>query len=67
MPFVSSDPNAWMRPYLEAIASREGFAHLAMPLQFAALSEAVAADHPRKAASLRQILDLPSQRARRHG
>jgi hypothetical protein len=24
--FVSSDPSAWMRPYYEEVASREGFA-----------------------------------------
>jgi hypothetical protein len=28
VPFVSSDPDAWMRPYYEAVASREGFALL---------------------------------------
>jgi hypothetical protein len=63
VPFVSSDPDAWMRPYYEAIASREGFAHLAIPTQFATLVNAIAQDHPAWAAKLRDIDDLPSQRA----
>jgi hypothetical protein len=37
VPFVSSDPNAWMRPYFGAVASNEGFADLAIPLRFTAL------------------------------
>jgi hypothetical protein len=63
VPFVSSDPDAWMRPYYEAVASREGFAHVAIPVQFAALVNAIAQDHPSKAAKLREIDDLPWQRA----
>jgi hypothetical protein len=60
--FVSSNPQEWMRPYYEAVAS-QGFAHLAIPLKFAAFVEAIAADYPTKAAKLREILDLPSQQA----
>jgi len=52
-----------MRPYYEAVASRRGFAHLAIPLQFATLVDAIAVDHPAKAAKMREITDLPSQRA----
>ena len=63
VPFVSSDPDAWMRPYYDAIASREGFALLPIPIQFAALVDAIAHDHPSKAAKLGEIDDLPSQRA----
>ena len=63
VPFVSSDPDAWMRPYFEAVASREGFALLPIPIQFAALVDAIAQDHPSKAVKLREIDDLPSQRA----
>ena len=37
-------PHAWMRPYYEAIASREGFSHLAPSHQFELLVEAVAKD-----------------------
>ena len=63
VPFVSSDPDAWMRPYYEVIALQEGFALLPIPVQFAALVKAIAQDHPSKAAKLREIDDLPSQRA----
>ena len=63
MPFVSSDPDAWMRPYYEAVASQEGFALLPIPIQFAALVDAIAQDHPSRAAKLREFDDLPSQRA----
>jgi hypothetical protein len=59
VPFVSSDPDAWMRPYYEVIALQEGFALLPIPIQFAALVDAIAQDHPAKAAKLRDIDDLP--------
>jgi len=52
-----------MRPYYEAVAAREGFAQLAIPIQFAAFVDAIAVDYPAKAANLREIADLPSQRA----
>jgi len=52
-----------MRPYYEAAAAREGFSRLPIPLQFGVLISAVAADYPAQAAKLRQIVDLPSQRA----
>jgi hypothetical protein len=48
-----------MRPYYEAVASQGGFAHLAIPIQFATLVDAIAQDHPAKAAKLREIDDLP--------
>ena len=54
MPFISSDPLAWMRPYYEAVAAREGFAHLVPSHQFAVLVEAIAQDHPAKAAQMRE-------------
>jgi hypothetical protein len=63
VPFVSSDPDAWMRPYYEAVASQEGFALLPIPIQFATLVNAIVHDHPSRAAKLREIDDLPSQRA----
>jgi hypothetical protein len=62
IPFVSSDTHAWIRPYYEAVASRDGFAQLPIPIQFAALVDAIAVDYPAKAAKLREIADLPSQR-----
>ena len=49
MPFISSNPDAWMRPYYEAVAAREGFAQLAIPIQFAALVDAIAVDYPANA------------------
>ena len=48
MPFVSSDPDAWMRPDDEAVASRDGFALLPIPIQFATLVNAIAQDHHAK-------------------
>ena len=48
-----------MRPYYEAVASQEGFLLLAIPMQFATLVDAIAQDHPSKAAKLREINDLP--------
>ena len=59
VPFVSSDPHAWMRPYYERMASQEGFAMLAIPIQFAALVNLIAQDHPAKAAKLREIRRSP--------
>ena len=52
-----------MRPYYEAVASQEGFARFAIPIQFAILVDAVAQDHPEKAAKLRDIGDVRWQRA----
>jgi hypothetical protein len=50
---LSSDPLAWMRPYFDAVAAREGFAHLSPSHRFAALVDAIAQDHPAKSAELR--------------
>jgi hypothetical protein len=55
MPFVSSDPHAWMRPYYEAVAAREGFSHLAPSHQSALLVEAIERDYPTKAPALRDF------------
>jgi hypothetical protein len=52
MPFISSDPHAWMRPYDEAVASREGFSQLAPSRQFELLVGAIANDYPTKAATM---------------
>ena len=52
-----------MRPYYEAVASKQGFVHLAIPRQFAAFIEAIAHDHPVKAAQLREIEGIHSQQA----
>jgi len=37
-----------MRPYYEAVAAQEGFALLSIPIQFAALVDAIAVGHPSK-------------------
>jgi hypothetical protein len=63
VPFVSSDPDPWMRPHYETVASREGFAVLPIPIPFATRVNAIAQEHPSKAAKLREIDDLPWQRA----
>jgi hypothetical protein len=48
MPFISSDPHAWLRPYFAALVNRGGFGLLAPALQFQALVNAFSADHPSK-------------------
>ena len=52
-PFVSSDPAAWMRPYYAELSRRPGFANLAPALKFLALVDAIAQDHPGRAAEMR--------------
>jgi hypothetical protein len=54
VPFISSDPHAWIRPYHEAVASREGFSHLAPSDQFELFVEAIAKDYPAKATQMRE-------------
>jgi len=51
-----------MRPYYEAVASREGFSHLAPSHQFELLVEAIGKDYPAKAALMREW-NAASQRA----
>ena len=53
MPFISSDPHAWMRTYYEAVAAREGFSHLALSHQFELFVEAIAKDYPAKSPLMR--------------
>ena len=48
---LSSDPHAWLRPYLKADPA---YHTLAMPLRFAALCDVVGADHPERAAWMKQ-------------
>ena len=63
MPFVSSDPGAWLRPFYDALAAAEGFSDLPIPLQFSTLVALVTLKYPAEAAKFQQIDDLPSQRA----
>ena len=54
-PFLSSDPNAWMRPYWADLHRQSPFfRNLAPELQAIALAEAVEADHATKAAEIRE-------------
>jgi hypothetical protein len=53
MGFVSSDPNAWLRPYWADLHQQPFFAQLAPELQAKALAEAVEHDHPATAAEIR--------------
>lgn len=62
MRFISSDPLAWMRPYYEAVACREGFTRFAPSIQFDALVAALTEDYPSEAAQLRDW-DAEMQRA----
>jgi hypothetical protein len=51
---LSSDPHAWLRPYFAALSQQEAFTLLAPALRFSALCDAVASDHPTKAAQMRE-------------
>ena len=51
---ISSDPHAWLRPYLAALLEDRTFLRLAPVMQFAALCDAVAVEHPTKAAQMRE-------------
>src|SRR4051794_22378479 len=54
-PFISSDPNAWLRPYWQRLHQQQSFfANLAPELQANALADALAADHPNTAAEIRE-------------
>ena len=50
---MSSDPDAWMRPYYAEITQRPGFLQLAPAHRFTALLDAIATDYPTRAAELR--------------
>lgn len=53
-PFVSSDPHAWLRPYWADLHRQHAFfRNLAPELQAAALADALAQNHPAKAAEIR--------------
>ena len=54
-PFLSSDPNAWMRPYWAELHRQSSFfANLAPDLQIEQLALAVQPDHPAKAQEIRE-------------
>src|SRR3954467_9113093 len=53
--FISSDPNAWLRPYWQRLHQQQSsFVNLAPELQANALADALAQDHPTKAAEIRE-------------
>jgi hypothetical protein len=62
VPRISSDLTAWLRPYYARIAEQPGFSDLAVTHQFARLLEAIADDHPKPAAIMREYNDA-TQRA----
>ncbi len=51
---LSSDPHAWLRPYFAELAQDHTFARLAPSIQFSARCDAVAPEHPAKAAQMRE-------------
>src|SRR5580765_5719938 len=54
-PFISSDPNAWLRSYWQRLHQQQSFfANLAPELQAKALADALAEDHPNQAAEIRE-------------
>jgi hypothetical protein len=54
-PFVSSDPNAYLRSYWRELHSQSHlFANLPSELRVQALADALDADHPAKAAEIRE-------------
>ena len=51
---LTSDPHAWLRPYFAALAQDHTFARLAPSIQFSTLCDALAPEHPAKAAQIRE-------------
>jgi hypothetical protein len=51
---VLSDPHRWLYPYYDALRSHPAFATFAPAIQFEQLVEAVAREHPSKAATMRE-------------
>lgn len=51
---LSSDPNAWLRPYFAALRKDPSFSHRSPSHQFDALVTAIASEHPRRAAAMRE-------------
>lgn len=61
-PFISSDPNAWLRPFWADLQRQPFFGHLAPELQAGALASALEADYPAKAQEIREW-NLATRRA----
>jgi hypothetical protein len=51
---LSSDPHAWLRPYVATLKEDPAYKMLAYPLRFAALCEVVEREHPERARWMRQ-------------
>ena len=51
---LSSDPHAWLRPYVVTLKEDPAYKMLAYPLRFAALCEVVEREHPERARWMRQ-------------
>jgi hypothetical protein len=63
---ISSDPHAWQRPYYAQLLDQPGFSDLAVTHQFARLLEAIAEDHPKPAAIMREYNDATQRATLRH-
>lgn len=53
-PFISSDPNAWLRPFWAELRKQPFFDKLAPELQAGALAAALEDDYPAKAQEIRE-------------
>jgi hypothetical protein len=51
---LSSDPHAWLRPYVAALKADPAFTTLAPALRFEALCQIVEVDHPDRARQMRE-------------
>jgi hypothetical protein len=51
---LTSDPHAWLRPYLAALKADPAFTTLATALRFEALRQMVEVDHPDRARQMRE-------------
>ena len=51
---LTSDPHAWLRPYFARLRSQSAFSQFSPQHQFEQLVQAVAIEHPSKAARMRE-------------
>jgi hypothetical protein len=51
---LTSDPHAWLRPFFARLSTHAAFRHFSWPTQFDQLVQAVAVDHPQRAAQMRE-------------
>ena len=51
---LSSDPHAWLRPYIAILRADPAYRTLAIPLRFVALCDLVERDQPKRARQMRE-------------